>query len=228
MTRRIPLHNVQSGAPLPPAADPDPQRVARGERTEGVWLERDPDQVVRARHTAPPARDLPPDIPSSREDEARRTTSPGVTDLNETPYGPSVWEALPEDLPPEPAPPHASAEPQSAATAVRHARFSGEGGPMPIHNDQEYEAALEEAVARMEAHPDRAVEDPRLMALLADIEAWRPTFDMPQPPPRDEISERARELVARACEVKRQFEERRTRWTNLPKDGRGIGPTTGV
>ncbi len=99
---------------------------------------------------------------------------------------------------------------------------------MPITNAQEYEAALEEAVARMEAGPTRAADDPRLMTLLAEIDGWRPTFDVPQAPANDDISERAQRLVARATEVKRQFDERRTRWTNLPQDGRGIGPTTGV
>lgn len=91
-----PHRNVQSGVPLEPAADPDPQRVARGDRPGAVRYERDPDQVVRVRHTRAPDHALPPDIPTARDDEADRFTSPDTADLPHTPYSPSVWEALPE------------------------------------------------------------------------------------------------------------------------------------
>lgn len=94
-----PDRNVQSGAPLERAADPDPRRVARGGRPDMVRYEADPDQLVRVKHTRAPDHALPPDIPTSRSDEADRFTSPDVADLPHTPYSPSVWEALPEQGP---------------------------------------------------------------------------------------------------------------------------------
>jgi hypothetical protein len=97
MTRDTPKSNVQSGVPLPPSADPDPHLVARGGRPDMVRYERDADQLARVRHTRAPDHALPPDIPSSRADEAERFTSPKVADLSHTPYSPSVWEALPAD-----------------------------------------------------------------------------------------------------------------------------------
>jgi hypothetical protein len=99
MTARTPSRNVQSGVALPPAADPDPGHVARGERADDVQYQADPNQLVRVRHTQAPDARLPPDIPSAREDEPDRFTSPAVTDVAAPPFGPSVWEALPEDGP---------------------------------------------------------------------------------------------------------------------------------
>jgi hypothetical protein len=105
MSTHTPPRNVQSGVALPPAADPDPTEIAHGDRAEAVRYEPDPDQLVRVRHTQRPSAQLPPDIPSDRDDEAARYTSPDLAEVALPPFGPSVWEALPEDgAPPRPPP----------------------------------------------------------------------------------------------------------------------------
>ena len=100
---------------------------------------------------------------------------------------------------------------------------------MAIRNAQEYEAALEEAIRLMDTEAGREGDEPRLLQLLREIEAYRPTFNVAQSHPADELSERAAELVARAVDLKRRWDERQpSRWTSFPQDGEGIGPTTGV
>lgn len=100
---------------------------------------------------------------------------------------------------------------------------------MAITSAQEYEAALEEAIALMDAEPGGQGAEPRLMQLLEDIERYRPTFSAEAPGAADGVSARAGELVARAAELKRRWHERQpSRWTSFPEGGDGIGPTTGV
>ncbi|MFC3078694.1 hypothetical protein ACFODL_11400 [Phenylobacterium terrae] len=100
---------------------------------------------------------------------------------------------------------------------------------MAITNAREYEAALEEAIALMDAEPGRQGAEPRLMQLLEDIERYRPTFSVEAPGRGDDISARAGELVGRATELKRRWHERQpSRWTSFPEGRDGIGPTTGV
>ena len=107
MSTQTPYRNVQSGVALPPAADPDPTQIAHGDRADAVRYEPDPDQIVRVRHTQRPTTELPPDIPSDRSDEAARYTSPDVAEVALPPFGPSVWEALPEEGAPAGPPPGA-------------------------------------------------------------------------------------------------------------------------
>lgn len=99
---------------------------------------------------------------------------------------------------------------------------------MHIRNADEYEAALEDAVQRMDAGSRGSHADPTLFELLAAIEAYRPTFQA-SPDADPGLSGRAEDLVARARELKRVYEEHNSAsWNSLSTDGRGVGPTTGV
>lgn len=99
---------------------------------------------------------------------------------------------------------------------------------MHIRNADEYEAALEDAVQRMDAGSRGRQADPTLFELLAAIEAYRPTFQAPADVGPG-LSSQAEHLVARARDLKRVYEEHTgASWNSLPTDGRGIGPTTGV
>jgi hypothetical protein len=100
---------------------------------------------------------------------------------------------------------------------------------MAIRNAQEYEAALEEAIRLMDTQPGRDGSEPRLLQLLQEIEAYRPTFSATAATHSEELSARAAELVIQANQLKRRWDERQpSRWTSFPQDGEGIGPTTGI
>lgn len=100
---------------------------------------------------------------------------------------------------------------------------------MAITNAKEYEAALEEAIRLMDTEPGRDGAEPRLLQLLQDIEAYRPTFNVATVSHGEELSARAAELVVQAGALKRRWDERQpSRWTSFPQDGQGIGPTTGI
>ena len=98
---------------------------------------------------------------------------------------------------------------------------------MTILTSEEYESALESVLARLEA--DRpGVDDEALFGLMADIEAFRPTFT-PGALVDDHAKESARDLVARAQGLKHRFDEARRFSQHIgTDDGLGIGPTTGV
>jgi hypothetical protein len=78
---------------------PDPtEPVATGTRRETMRYEADPDQLVRVRSTFAPQASLPPDLPTTREDEAQRFSAvPPVEDAVVVPPEPSVWDARPPD-----------------------------------------------------------------------------------------------------------------------------------
>lgn len=75
---------------------PEDRDVATGDRREDMHFEPDPDQLVRARFTAKPAR-LPPEqeenlaMPRS----GAEFTEPPVADVAVAAPGPSVWDARP-------------------------------------------------------------------------------------------------------------------------------------
>jgi hypothetical protein len=102
-----------------------------------------------------------------------------------------------------------------------------EEDPMPIANDREYEAALEEAVALLETCEGREGGNARLLQLLGEIEGYRPTFDL-EAPTADPSSERAGHLVRQARRLKERWDEQRTGYGGLVEGGEGMGPTTGA
>ncbi|MDZ4371385.1 MAG: hypothetical protein U1C74_08205 [Phenylobacterium sp.] len=99
---------------------------------------------------------------------------------------------------------------------------------MPIRTEEEYETALETVVDLLGAGALTGDKEATLHGLMADIEAYRPTFP-PSPSDASETSERARDLIARARDLQAKYAETtKASWNSLPTDGRGVGPTTGV
>lgn len=98
---------------------------------------------------------------------------------------------------------------------------------MPITNDHDYEAALEEAVMLLEACEGREAGNARLLQLLGEIEGYRPTFDV-EAAPVDPHAGRAQTLIRQAQRLKERWDEQRTGYGGLREDGRGMGPTTGA
>lgn len=99
---------------------------------------------------------------------------------------------------------------------------------MRITNNDEFEAALEEAIELLELTAPGQSDNERLQDLLNTIEAYRPTIAA-QAPVVAGSSAHAAALVQRAEELKARYDERETPGLEgFPNDGRGIGPTTGV
>jgi hypothetical protein len=96
---------------------------------------------------------------------------------------------------------------------------------MPITNDREYEAALEEAVMLLEACEGREAGNARLLQVLGEIEGYRPMFDLDSPQ-ADPHASKIQALMNKAEHLKERVQ--RTGFGGLPEDGRGMGPTTGA
>lgn len=96
---------------------------------------------------------------------------------------------------------------------------------MPITNDRDYEAALEEAVTLLEACEGREAGNAHLLHLLGEIEGYRPIFDL-DGPASDPNAGKAQALMAQAQRLKDRV--RRTGFGGLSEDGPGMGPTTGA
>ena len=76
-------------------SEPEKPPVAHGDRREDVWIEDDPRQLSKVRHTWPVTR-LPPDEHSEATREGA-AVDPCVTDAAVVPDEPSVWEAVEDD-----------------------------------------------------------------------------------------------------------------------------------
>ncbi|RAK64886.1 hypothetical protein [Phenylobacterium kunshanense] len=98
---------------------------------------------------------------------------------------------------------------------------------MPITNDHEYEAALEEAVALLERCEGREAGNARLLQLLGEIEGYRPMFDLDEAAPHPSAG-RADDLVRQARRLKKRWDEQRSGYGGLTEGGQGMGPTTGA
>ncbi|PZQ55143.1 MAG: hypothetical protein DI570_22490 [Phenylobacterium zucineum] len=96
---------------------------------------------------------------------------------------------------------------------------------MPITDDREYEAALEEAVQLLEACEGREAGNARLLQLLGEIEGYRPMFDL-DAPPVDPHAAKVQALIAQAERLRKRVE--RSGYGGLPEHGPGMGPTTGA
>jgi hypothetical protein len=94
------------------------------------------------------------------------------------------------------------------------------------------ERALDQIAHWLETPPEEgSAEDGEFGELLAAVEAYRPTVQTPEPESDwTRLATRAEDLAGRAA----AFQEARRRriegesLTSFPKDGRGVGPTTGV
>jgi len=73
----------------------DEPPVARGDRREEVWIEKDRDQVTKVRHTFPTARP-PLEEHSEATQEGVSTDDAEVTDAVVMPEESSAWEAREE------------------------------------------------------------------------------------------------------------------------------------
>ena len=79
-------------------SEPEDRDIATGDRREDMHFEPDPDQLVRARFTAKPAR-----LPLEQEEnlamprEETAFTAPPVEDVAVAAAGPSVWDARPTE-----------------------------------------------------------------------------------------------------------------------------------
>lgn len=71
--------------------------VATGSRREERRYDPSDDQVVKVRHTFAPDGAVPPQEHSAASEDGVRGSVPGVTDVQITPEGPSVWDARPTD-----------------------------------------------------------------------------------------------------------------------------------
>lgn len=101
-----------------------------------------------------------------------------------------------------------------------------------IEDEAGLEQALDQVAAFLEAPPEPgSPQDAEFGALLAEIERYRPSLSVPEPPSEwSRLAERADDLAAQASEFQqaREAREDRERLSSFPEDGRGIGPTTGV
>jgi hypothetical protein len=98
-----------------------------------------------------------------------------------------------------------------------------------IRDHDEFESALHELANMLQSPPAPATaEDVRFGQLLDAVDAYMPAIA--DHPHRDTLAERAQALTAEAEAFKRKRDarDRSSRWTTLPEDGEGIGPTTGV
>lgn len=97
-----------------------------------------------------------------------------------------------------------------------------------IRNKDEFASALQQLADMLENPPAPATqEDIEFGQLLDAVDAYAPAIE----DHHDEtLVEKAHALSARAEEFRRKREarEKAQRWTTLPEDGQGIGPTTGV
>ena len=99
---------------------------------------------------------------------------------------------------------------------------------MTIRTQDAFEAALEEVVRRLDANAASEAETAELGRLMAEIDAYRPTFTAPADA-EDDLSRRAQDLIARARALRAACDAHTSApWNSLPTDGRGVGPTTGV
>lgn len=98
-----------------------------------------------------------------------------------------------------------------------------------IRNHDEFESALQQLADMLENPPAPATREDILFGQLLDaVDAYAPAIgDLPE---RETLLKRAQALTAKAETFKRKRDarEKASRWTTLPEDGRGIGPTTGV
>ena len=76
-------------------SEPEKPPVAHGDRRQEVWIEDDPNQLSKVRHTWPVAR--PPLQEQSEASEEGEQADPSVTDAAVLPDEPSAWEAVEDD-----------------------------------------------------------------------------------------------------------------------------------
>ena len=76
-------------------SEPEKPSVAHGDRREDVWIEDDPRQLTKVRHTWPVAR--PPMQEHSEASQEGAAADPSVTDAAVVPEEPSAWEAVEDD-----------------------------------------------------------------------------------------------------------------------------------
>ena len=101
-----------------------------------------------------------------------------------------------------------------------------------IKDQASFEAALQRVADLLEHPPAHGTpEDEKFVELLHDIESYKPVI-APTPPEKtiERIGHEADDLMAKAADFLKQRAERSERESlmNFPKDGKGIGPTTGV
>lgn len=75
-------------------SEPEEPPVAHGDRREDVWIEDDPRQLSKVRHTWPTAR---PPLHEHSEASQEGAADPSVTDAAVVPEQPSAWEAVEDD-----------------------------------------------------------------------------------------------------------------------------------
>ena len=101
-----------------------------------------------------------------------------------------------------------------------------------IKDQASFEAALQRVADLLEHPPAHGTpEDEKFVERLHDIESYQPEIVTAPPETQIErIGHEADDLVAKAADFLRQRRERSDRESlmNFPKDGKGIGPTTGV
>lgn len=75
-------------------SEPEKPPVAHGDRRQDVWIEDDPNQLSKVRHTWPTR---PPVHEQSEASEEGVAVDPSVTDAAVIPDEPSAWEAVEDD-----------------------------------------------------------------------------------------------------------------------------------